>query len=440
MSDTCQTQRDLMVEYIAAELPGLKAARLEAHLNGCEACAQVHTKLSMGLSAARAFEPVITEDELDRRASKLAAFMRPEPRPARFEFGGFWGWAVAGATACAFALALLSVAPSEPEPVPMIVAEAEVSQPLVPLTPKLVAVPQVVGPVKRHQLTEHLKAVSSPDWNGKVKTSEAGVTEIEMDAGFAVLDFEGGQQRILRVRAPHVSIRVLGTRFFVEARTGVATKVGVVAGRVEIKTGDEIEILSAGQTRAYEASRAFTPDLRQVQSTLHHSDKFLARPDKVAESVVRKPRALAPRKVAKKPARMDPVSALTKAEGLVRRGRIEEGLAVYEVVLKTRPAPAIRDLVRYEQARVWGFVQKDRTRADKAFAKLMKVAVPEVRRQAALAHCELALQEDACAAQRCLLGLSEGKDASVSNEAQVLLRTWGVTHATCSAVHKNGTP
>lgn len=439
MSTICQTQRDLMVEYIAAELPGLKAARLQAHLEGCEACAEVHAQLCGGLQAARDFEPAITEAELDRRATRLAAFVTPEPRPARFEFGGFWGWAVGGATACAMALAMLSVQTSQPDTAGS-VAEAPRSTmqtPKLAVAPKLVVPSPVAGPVQHHQLTKHLRAVSSPDWNGRVKTAQ-GVTEVEMDAGFAVLDFEGGQKRILRVKAPNVSVRVLGTRFFVEARSGVATKVGVVAGRVEVTAGDQIEVLAAGQTRAYEATRAFTPELRQVQSALHHSDGFLTRPP--AEPP--KPPKAKPKRARKlaKPKAVDPVLALTKAEGLVRSGQIDEGLAVYEVVLRTRPLPAIRDLVKYEQARVWGFVQKDRARAERAFITLSRTAVPEVRRQAALAQCELALKDDACRARLCLEALSEGSNKSVTKEAQVLLRTWNVTDATCTVVHKNAAP
>lgn len=435
MNPTCHSQREVLVEYVLGELDGLKAARLEAHLDNCESCARAHARLVEGLGAARSFEPKVADEELERRSRRLAPFLAVDERPARFGGFGRFTWVVAGAAACAVGVAMLvGLPPSALRPGAEVAQVVEDLPAVAPSAPVAAFAP---GPVQHQQLTPHLKAVTSPEWQGRVSHPEPGVTQVDMDAGFAVLDFEGGQQRILRVQAPQVHVRVLGTRFFVEARSGIPTAVGVITGRVEVRSKDQVEVLGAGQVRAYDASGAYTPDRANLRSQAHHEDVYLAR---VAPEV--EPPAPPTPASARKPAEAkapDHVGALTRAEGLVRAGRVAEGLEVYQALLDAQPPAEIRDLARYEQARVWGFERRDYARAERALRALAQHAQGEVKTQAALALCEVALAQDPCQAQRCLLELGAQADLPLGAQAQALLRTWGVSGLTCGD-HKNPPP
>ncbi|MCB9647897.1 MAG: zf-HC2 domain-containing protein [Deltaproteobacteria bacterium] len=407
MNPKCQAQRDVMVEHVLGELDGLVAARLEAHLANCEACARVHARLAEGFQGARTLEPEVSESELSRMASRLAPYMEPAHRSRP----GF-GWVVGAAAAFAGVVAVWSAARPDVEPQP--------PAPLAAITAPVPApAPPPAQPVRHRALTPHLKAVVSGDWAGAVRQPAAERTALEMDAGFAVLDFEGGEGRTLQIVAPDVEVVVLGTRLFVEAHAGVPTTVGVVSGKVEVRSHGQIEILGPGQVRAFDAAGAYTPDRANLRSVAHHDDGFLDRAPAPEAPV-------AARRVAPKPrrARPEPVAALTSAERLVRQGKVAEGLKQYEALIASRPPAPWMDVARYERARVWGFVQGDLRRADAELARLAAGADPEVRHQARLARCELAFVEDRCAAAECLEALA--RDPAVAREAAALMARWGV--------------
>lgn len=404
MSVPCQAVRDVMVEHVLGELDGLQAARLEAHLARCPACARVHARLAEGFQGARAFEPQVPEAELSRMAGRLAPYLEAEPRR-----GLGFGWAVAGA-ALAASLVAVWVA-TRPEAVPGAPASVAVAPPA-----PVLAAPAPAPAVRQQALTPHLLAVTSGDWAGSVRHPGPRRTALQMDSGFAVLDFEGGEGRELRIEAPEVEVVVLGTRLFVEARPGVPTTVGVVSGRVEVKSHGQVEVLGPGQVRAFDAAGAYTPDRANLRSLAHHADVFLDRAPA--------PSPAPPRAAPRRPEAPDPVAALTAAERLVRAGRVAEGLRRYEALIAARPPAPWSDVARYERARVWGFVQGDLLGADAELARLAAEADPEVRRQAALARCELALIQDRCAARACLRGLSA--DAALAPEAEALMTRWGV--------------
>ncbi|CAN0587729.1 unnamed protein product, partial [Laminaria digitata] len=136
MKPTCQAQRDLMVDYVFGELEALKAARLEAHIDNCEACRQVQARLAEGLGAARHFEPEVPQADEARRLARLTPFLQAEPRPARFERWGIFAWTIGGAAACATAVAVfLSLQPAPQADFPSPVKMAQVSVPSLPAPP-----------------------------------------------------------------------------------------------------------------------------------------------------------------------------------------------------------------------------------------------------------------------------------------------------------------
>lgn len=432
MSPTCHSQRELMVDHLLGELDGLVAQRLEAHLDACASCAEVYARLEAGFASARRFEPEVDEEDLSRWSGRLEPFMSEPKRPPRFSGVGFWALAVGGAAVAAVVVALWTPEAVIAPPSTLAPALAEAPTPIEPVAP--------AREVERRKLTDHLRAVTSPDFSGEVRTPDEKTTELDIAAGFAVLDFEGGEQRKLRVVSDDVEVHVIGTRFFVEAREGAPTTVGVVSGRVEVRSRGQVEVLGAGQVRAYDASGAYTPDLSNLRSAAHHEDTFLAQAEVEPEPKPVPAAAPAPKPAPRRAP--DPVGALTRAERLVREGRAEEGLRVYDRLIAEAPPGLIRDAARYERARVWGFVTGERARAARALEVLATKASPEVRRQAALARCELDAVDDRCAAAACLRALEAA--GRYVGEVQALLRAWGVSGDTCvetSAGHKtDGAP
>ena len=443
--EICRTQRNLMMEHVLGELGGLKKTRLESHLDRCDECQRAYDRLSRGFGEARSWAPRAQAGEVDRMMARLTPLMEPEPEPPpRFEIR--WGFSavVFGAAATA---ALVAVVTAKPGP-EFIAASLPMPEAVRAPAPKTIEPADPASlTIERRVLGPHLKAVASPTWNGVARSAGAD-TELEMSEGFAVLDYEGGEGRALRVMTPDLRIEVLGTRFFVETHPGRPTTVGVLAGKVAVVQDGRREELPAGTIRGFDGERSYPVEPQVSLSHAHHEDAFLKRNgSKPARAPVETPASAgsSPEPAAPSPVSppddhraTDVVTAFTQAEGLVREGKVDEALEVYDRLLLSDDLsvePFI-DLVRYERARVWGFMQGDLQRASDTFERLARHGKGEVRLQAALAKCECDLARDRCAAKSCLQNLANHVELRAENESQVLLRSWGISDLVCGD-HKN---
>ncbi len=411
----CRGPRAMLMEYALDELDPLKRQRVESHVERCEACAALLAEYSASFSAARDWEPVIPAADLDRMIDRLQPYTQPRSRRAVW-----WGAAAAGLAAAA-AVVMFVVEPEgvAPEPAPEIVqATRKIEIPQPPI-------------VHRSQPTEHLRVVASEDWNGRVRQESPKKTRVEVTRGFAVMSFEGGRGRSLEIEAPEVSIEVVGTRFYVEARPGEETVVGVVSGKVRVRSHGEESLIEAGQAQAFgvEGAKA-APELA---STEFHDDTYLdyeptpeAAPPVEPKPVVKpKPKPKAP-VVAPAP-KPDPMTSLLKAQTMAREGRHAAAAGVYTEAL-AHATGEMRRVLRYERARLWAF-ELDRTEEARGELIALAKGSGEVAVQSALTLCELDRTQAPCVSKQCLETLSErGID-----EATKTLGRWGLDRFECGS-------
>ena len=417
MNRICEGLRELMLDYALDELDGLKAARLEAHLVNCPSCRSLHTRLKEGLSAAREFEPHIDPADLERMVAQVAPLFRESRDRPR------WRWfALAAAGAAAAGMGLVLQPPDEP-----FLPRGRVVEVLP--TPS-------VEPVVHKIFSSDLRAVASEDFDGTFERVEGGPDVLRMEKGFAVLDYTHVTTQPLWVYAPGVRVKVLGTRFFVEARPSVGTAIGVIAGRVEVETKDRQEYLPAGTVRSFGEDSARTPSAEELWSTPYHRDPFLDRRKKPAKTRSRHS-SVAP--VFSPP---EIAEGLATAEDLARQGRAVEALAVYGRLLEHRGVTSeIRDLIRFERARARA-IMGDQRAACTTYDALVEGARGEVRVQAALSQCGCRKAHDPCKGIQCLDRLTTGVVKGAEREATRLRRKWGrgvtcVTHNTREGVQQN---
>ncbi len=409
----------MLMEYALGELDPLKSQRVETHVERCDACRALLDEYAASFGAARDWDPEVPAVDLDRMVARLQPYM--EPRPRRVVW---WGAGVA-AMAAAAAVAMFVLKPAEapaPEPSPGVLQASRTME--VPDLPE----PAEPAPpvVKRSQPTEHLRVVASEDWNGRVKQESPKKTRVKVTRGFAVMSFEGGRGRSLEIEAPEVSIEVVGTRFYVETHPGADTVVGVVSGKIKVRSHGEERTLEAGQAQAFGVHGPKPAE--EIASTDHHADDFL---DYEPTPPPAKPKPKPTKKVTRpkpKPApQPDPMTSLLKAQSLVREGRHAAAAGIYTEAL-TYTTGEMQNVVRYERARLWALHLDNVEAAEKELAALAS-GRGEVAVQAALTLCELDRAASPCRSRACLEALSDrGID-----EAQKTLQRWGLDRFECGS-------
>lgn len=401
------------MEYALDELDPLKRQRVESHVERCEACASLLATYSDSFASARDWDPEVPPADLDRMIGRLQPYVQPRPRRAVW-----WGAGVVGLAAAA-AVAMFVIEPS--------VEEAPATESIQASRTLEIPEPPVVH---RSQPTEHLRVVASDDWNGRVRQESPKKTRVEVTRGFAVMSFEGGRGRSLEIEAPDVSIEVVGTRFYVEARPGEDTVVGVVSGKVRVRSHGEEALIEAGQARAFGVEGGKPAE--HVVSTDHHDDDYLDyTPEPEPEVVKPKPTPVkpkpAPEPVEKVEPKPDPMAALLRAQTMAREGRHAAAVGVYTEAL-AHATGEMRRVMRYERARLWAF---ELARVDDAREELAALATGsgEVAVQAALTLCELDRTKSPCRSRQCLEDLSKrGID-----EATKTLERWGLDRFECGS-------
>jgi hypothetical protein len=445
MSNPCFKIRGHLLDYHFGELDGLEKERVEAHLGNCAECRTVVERLDRAFSAAAKWQPEPKPGEIDRLVERLTPYLdHPEDEaPPRTR----WMYGVGLALAAGVA-ALLALGPPRPKPA---------------TEPEIEAAPLAVvdAPVQRVAPTERVRVVSSVDWNGRVRKAK-DTTRIEMEQGFAVIAFDGGEGQKLAVVTPDVEIQVIGTRFYVDARPGIPTTVGVIAGRVEIHTKKKKkDVLVAGSERAYQPDGSEAP-VELARTKPYHSDPYLGEAPMIAEGsrdgertpaiakappprsklLPRLPTKLLPRKegpveanrtieaLPPEPEALDGAEVLEDVEKLVREGRLEGALELIDDALSDDD-PALSPFgptLRYERARIL-LKQGKRDQARIEFGRLTQAPLPEVAHQASLSLCELELVEDPCSAAACLRSVD-------SREAKELLARWRLAELDCDHDNK----
>lgn len=426
MKRGCQEHEALLLEHIHGDLEGLQRTKLEAHLEHCESCAAARRTLQDSFAAAKQWIPETPADELERKIQRLTPFIedqRPAFRPSIFGAGLAFAAAVA---------VVLMVRMKRPEPIvePLASTVQDAGQrPSPKPTPKIQETPVKVV---RREAGKRLKILSSEDWDGRIERRGAR-TNVQMNRGFVVMRMEQLKGRPLRLRAPQIEVEGLSGRFFVEARQGVPTVVGVLAGRVQVKSRDGVEVLTAGSTRAYD-SQGHATELAKVQAKPFLNDPYLLKPPKTV--VAKKlPRVVKSQIVASAPA-PSVLEALAEIDELQRKGQLQRAIALSSRALKSAKGRQ-RALLRFERARL---LQRRGDGADhkRAFSEFKALAKRsgEVAIQSSLKLCEIALRNSGCEALGCLEQLS----AQNIGEAKTLIARWKLDKLVCEAVHKNTVP
>lgn len=425
----CFKIREHLLDHHFDELEGLEKQRVEAHLENCADCRSVVDRLGNAFTAATSWEPEPKPGEIDRLVDRLTPYLE-QPEPER-RFGAAYGVGLA----LAAGLALFFFLRGAPE------------RAAIEATPLAQVEETPVEAVVRAQPTEHLRVVSSADWNGAVTSPDGSTTEVRMDRGFAVMAFEGGDGRTLLVKTPDLEVEVIGTRFYVDARPGIPTTVGVVTGKVAVKTKAKRELLEAGAERAYRPDGS-KDDVQLARSKPYHSDAFLleapamlAKPSEPPpkRKPPRREKKLLPRKEDYVPATrkltppepepevkdLDPAEVLGQAERLVRDGNFEAALRLIERALSTEAGEKepYQATLRYERARIL-VKQGKRDQARLEFGRLTAAPAEEIAHQARLSLCELELTEDPCTARACLESIE-------SRESKQLLARWRLAELEC---------
>jgi hypothetical protein len=438
----CQEHRASLVALAAGELQGLAAERLQAHLEHCEGCRALSSELAAGLSAARAYSPEPSTEHLGRLAMRLSPYLDAAETGARRRS---WRWRLTLTTAMATATVALALAglwvvrPAMPTAVPARARDVA-AEPLAALAPAPIptsaaastaAVPVRAGAPRRQSPAPFLRLVASADWDGGV-TRHGDALEVTMSRGLAAFSLRGGQGRRLQVRTPGGVVRVVGTRFAVEAE-GERLVVRVAEGKVAVSAGAASTLLAAGEARLFAGGQVLVAEPCALATAYlsepylrsqNHAERFafetgagalsLSDDDLEADSVL---------------------SQMAEAESLSAAGHYDEALAIYRRCAGREHAYV--SLCRFETGRLLGFALGDQVGARAIFASLAKEQGSEVGRQAALALCELERSSSPCLAAACLRRILD--DGSASDELQLeakrLSTRWHLP-ATCESGEK----
>jgi ferric-dicitrate binding protein FerR (iron transport regulator) len=436
MTQLCEEQRPLLIAYLKNELAPLESARLESHLARCRRCTALKDEVSRSFGAAKAWKPEVSGERMDQLVARLSPYIAEAERTrgTRAPFFALGGALAAGAAAIAIVVAIsflggtnqpLEPAPARPEP-------------------SVIAV----------RPTPHIKLVASTSWDGRVDAIDATRSEISMSRGFAVVEFEGGQGRRLVVRAPGVTVEVVGTRFFVEVPLGGKRSiVGVTKGKVRVVTASRLDEIAAGQTKAYAesgdlAAESYAPSALGFVKDPAFADSHAPAASE-ASSATRENEVEGSPKAAgldqdqsasahasarsHSTASSEANALLARAEDRTRGGDLDGALALYRE-LADSPDPKLtpyRALARYETARILGFKRDDKKGAASILRDLAKNG-GEVATEAAFALCELDLSTAPCRAADCLRAMTQAPSPrAVAKEARALLQRWGLDAARC---------
>lgn len=177
----------------------------------------------------------------------------------------------------------------------------------------------------------------SQDAQLSVSKQESTLVEISQTSGSAEYEVSPNPARTFVVRAPGVTIKVLGTIFAVDV-SGSGVLVRVVRGRVSVEDGARHVILGAGEEWRLVATRGPPPEPTPV------------------ESVEKPPEKPVPQPVGSAAPEESPEALLRRADSLRSSGNLGEAAGVLETFLARHPrdrrvTAATFTLARVERSR-----------------------------------------------------------------------------------------
>ncbi len=405
MSTPCVEIRSELIADRAGALGPLAHRRIDSHLARCAACRETARRLDAALTAAAAWTPEVDEARLEGLMSGLA----PLAPPARLGLR-LGTWLVAAAAVALVVGAGLAARRFGPGvetlavAVPADVREAPDPPPALPSLSAALA-PAASPPVSvdsglvRARPQPRLRWIADRAFDGRLEQPSPTASVVEMTRGFAVFDFEGGEDRSLLVRLGALRVEVIGTRFSVDAR-GPSPVVAVREGRVRVVDGDRGHDLAAGEAARFTAEGSAPVDLSATPAGLLGADPFLDRvPARRRAARVGSTPPLA------EPPAVSWLSALGRAESLARAGDRDAAREAYAAIARAAAEPAASaarlELVRLEL--------DDASDPSEALARLdaLSERVDEVGAQARLLRCEHANRRAPCEARTCLERLAE---------------------------------
>lgn len=274
----CADFRAQMIAHVRGELLPLERAHIESHIARCRGCASLEKKCARGLEAVDGWKANGEAAHLDRLKKRLRPYVA-DSRPVRASLVRIGGLGFAAAAAVVLAVIFVrSSSPVAPVEAPVIaeVQSAAAREEIAAPAPSS-ASPAIAEAVVRRAIEEHLHVIAGRGWDGHVSKSAPNDLRVEMQKGFAVMAFKGGEGRKLTVVAPNVEIEVIGTKFFVNVLANGTTAVGVVSGRVRVHHARGSELVDGGTSRAYgEGSLPPMPAPASATPAIDLDDAFIA--------------------------------------------------------------------------------------------------------------------------------------------------------------------
>lgn len=234
-------------EWLRGELPPAPAAEVQAHLDGCVACANKAEQARTALSLLAKVEDVPRPPrEFWERLDEKVLGALPARRRA-LGWSGLWTSAVARAAALgAFAIALalgasLFLRPAPEQGVTLQWAGAS--------EPRRVSTGEWVDTGAHSavaQLPEGSVVELASGTRARFAEASPHSVRVSLEQGSVRVDATHREGRRFVVVSGDVEVAVVGTRFLV-VREGSETVVQVFEGRVEVRRGQEVLALSAGQ-------------------------------------------------------------------------------------------------------------------------------------------------------------------------------------------------
>lgn len=314
---------------------------------------------------------------------QLSEFLKPPPRPSALEVDRQW-WALRArlrrrsqlrrAAAIGSAVAVFAVAVAlgvrTPAAAPGIWQGATVSSTAAPVSVSL---------------QDGTRVELEPQTQVQVALQSKDDVLLLLDQGSVRLDVVKNPGRRFIVRAADVDVQVVGTQFEVR-REGSQVSVWVLRGLVEVRSGEQLHRLTAGErwSRSLEASALVEPEA-EAEPALVEPEPLPAPSRKRTRPAraFRQPAPAAPAPVAVAPPVAAPVVAAAPAptargafEAAVKarsKGNPQEAIALFEQLLLQWPTSSFASLGAFELGRLQLDSRRDSRAAAAAFEKVLAI-------------------------------------------------------------------
>lgn len=260
LDTTCEACRSRAYEYRRGALDGETRQRIEAHLDRCANCRDYVERIEILIGAAQDHDPTEEAGDPDEMFAAISARIEDEtaendggePESSSSFFGPV-GIAAAAAVAAVIIGVWLSSRPAtdagaerEETPVEGVADKTHDDQTDSPdrvdrkderQAPEASSETDVLADLKPAKGGSESVTVFASD-GAEWELSEGKELTVDLREGRLLVEFVPHDDRSLTVSAPGCDVRVVGTLFYVSAERD-EPRVGVLAGRVEVRTEDK---------------------------------------------------------------------------------------------------------------------------------------------------------------------------------------------------------